>query len=353
MKDLLYPLRVLHGRLHRRSRENRQLSEIKNRICTAEPDSVLFVLTPTHGNMGDHAIAAAVSDMLDELNLPYTEITAEELRLMERRKKMRLMNGRPVFINGGGNIGTLWPTVERIFRAIIRGCPRSPILCLPNTAFFEDSEKGRREYALSSRVYQSHKALTICAREEYSYELLKKMHSRVLLVPDMAMSLNECIEGTNRRGCVLCLRGDRERTRSEAADNAILEQVNKLFPGAVSYSDMNIGRPVPLEQREAELTNKYDVFRGAELVITDRLHGMVFAAVTGTPCIVIDSKSPKVRGCCEWIKDLEYIRFAESPGQITELYKAMPRSGCYTNEHLQPYYGMLKEYIASDMLRKA
>ena len=89
MKDLLYPLRVLHGRLHRRSRENRQLSEIKNRICTAEPDSVLFVLTPTHGNMGDHAIAAAVSDMLRLSSVPPVILRAKNTMVRYRKNMVK------------------------------------------------------------------------------------------------------------------------------------------------------------------------------------------------------------------------------------------------------------------------
>ena len=343
MRDVLYPLRVLHGRLHTYKQETQSLSVIQKRIRATERNTVLFVLTPTHGNLGDHAIASAVSKMLREVNIPYIEITADELKLMQKHHKMRLMNGRTILVNGGGNIGTLWMSVERIFRSIIQGCPDSRILCLPNTAFFEDSEQGRYEYVQSERIYRAHSDLTICAREKISFQLLKKIHGNVLLIPDMALSLNESRTDTKRSGCLLCLRTDREKTRDEETDCTILEQASRIFQSNIFHSDMNIGRPVSAENREKELSEKYDIFRSAELVITDRLHGMIFAAITGTPCIVIDSKSPKVRGCYDWIRDLGYVRFVENANEIAETYHRLKsENNTYTSERLQPYYQELK-----------
>lgn len=346
MRDFLYPLRVVHGALHEYRKETKKLSLIKQRIRGAHPNTVLFALTPTHGNLGDHAIALAVSNMLQELNIPYLEITADELKLMAKHHKMHIMNGHPILVNGGGNIGTLWLGVEKLFRSIIQDCPDSKILCLPNSAFFEQSEEGQKEYALSRKIYRGHSNLMICAREKLSYEFLKQMHDQVVLVPDMVLSLNARKVGTARKGCLLCLRSDRERTRDDSTDRAVREQAAGLFPGDVFQSDMFIGKPVSVENREQALSEKFDIFRSAKLVITDRLHGMIFAAITGTPCIVLDSKSPKVRGCYEWIRELGYIRFADHPEQIPELYRAMPESCQYSNAHLQQYYKILKDIVS-------
>ena len=46
-------------------------------------------------------------------------------------------------------------------------------------------------------------------------------------------------------------------------------------------------------------------------LITDRIHGMLFAAVTGTPCIALDNVSKKVSGAYEWIQYLDYIQFKD------------------------------------------
>ena len=85
-------------------------------------------------------------------------------------------------------------------------------------------------------------------------------------------------------------------------EQEIRRQAQQIF--AVRDSDTVVGRQISPDQREGEVLSKLEEFSSAELVITDRLHGMIFCAVTGTPCIVINSKSPKVRGCYQWICDL-------------------------------------------------
>ena len=64
-------------------------------------------------------------------------------------------------------------------------------------------------------------------------------------------------------------------------------------------------------------------FAASELVITDRLHGMIFAAVTETPCIVLNSRSHKIRGCYEWLKKLGYIRFLNDINHVPDVMEAL------------------------------
>ena len=145
----------------------------------------------------------------------------------------------------------------------------------------------------------------------------------------------------------MSLRHDQERTRTEEQEASILRQVAELFGDQIRESDMVTDYCIPVADRERELQNKFDLFASSELVVTDRLHGMVFCAITGTPCIVLDSRSPKVRGCYEWIRELPYIRFAEDASQITGEYQKIPREVFrYDNTHLLPYY----EELAGDIL---
>lgn len=57
-----------------------------------------------------------------------------------------------------------------------------------------------------------------------------------------------------------------------------------------------------------ELLNEVSCKR---LMITDRLHGMIFAYITGTPAIVFSNSNHKVRECYEWIKDSGYIFYMD------------------------------------------
>ncbi len=344
-KDILYPLRRLHGILYNTKvrqgiRKNYKLQFKKH------PNSAFFIMTPEHSNLGDHAIALAVAKLLNDNNIRVIEITEKKLCEMSGTKQLGVFNGMPVIVNGGGNLGTLWFSVEKIFRTIIAANPRSKIMLFPNTIFYEDSENGKTEFENSKRIYNKHRWLYLCAREKISYDIMKDAYNHVKLVPDMVLSLNECRLDTIRSGCLLCLRNDIERTRTEEEDLCIEQQARQVFGDNVRRTDMCADYPIPVDRRDEELEKKFNEFRNAELIITDRLHGMIFCAITGTPCIVVDSKSPKVRGCYEWIKHLDYIRFADDVSDIEQEYNKIPKSEhIYDNSHLKHYYDKLAQDI--------
>jgi pyruvyl transferase EpsI len=148
---------------------------------------------------------------------------------------------------------------------------------------------------------------------------MRAVYRRVKLVPDMVLSLSQ-LSHSARNGCLLVLRKDREKTIADTVVMEIIKICSSLFD-VVNKTDMVVPYGVMPKNRETELARKWEEFQKAELVITDRLHGMIFAAITETPCIVLDSMSPKVRGCYEWIKELNYIKFADSAKDIPILYE--------------------------------
>ena len=340
MKDPFYFARVIHGRLHERIVKNKPrhvlfFQRIKH------PRAVFLILTPEHGNLGDHAIAKAETDLLTALNIPYIEVTG--LTLNKLSKCLNVMNGRPILINGGGNLGTLWPDVETLIRSIILSNKRSKILLFPSTIYYENDPEGNQEKERSVTVYGSHPNLTLYARERLSYELMQNLYRNVKLAPDMVLRLNECRPGSARGGCILCLRSDLERTMQPTEYSVLRETVEELFKNCTTFLDMEQHRAIPISARDSALEKQFDAFRRAELVITDRLHGMLFCAISGTPCIVLNSKSPKVLGCYAWIKDLPYIRFCDDAGKIAQIYQDIPKQEWhYEPEKLLPYYEDLK-----------
>ena len=347
-KDILYPLRRLHGILHEQRlwiQEHFALKKELKRKFLQQPDAIFLIFTPTHTNMGDHAIAWAETQMLQKAGIPYIELTGSEIFKMQSHHFLHMMNGRPIIFNGGGYLGTLWFNVEIATRKIIENNPNSPIAILPNTIYYEDSDWGREELEKSVRIYNAHPNLTIFAREKVSYEKMKTLYKNVYLMPDMVLSLDEYKEDAKRKGCMICLRRVCEKTRTEEQEVQILDQVRELFGEAVRFSDMCIDHNVPPESRRMALDDKFEEFRSAELVVTDRLHAMIFSAITGTPCIVVDSKSPKVRGCYEWIRHLDHIKFADSMSQIAEIYRSMCLAVKFDNSGLEKDYQELVELI--------
>ncbi len=351
--DILYPLRRLHGRVHEvkiRSGLRRKYRAQFREMRKKNPKTVFLVLTPEHGNIGDHAIAYAETTLLKRLGIDYYEVTGRQLDTWKYQGILDLMNGFPIIFQGGGYLGTLWFHAEECLREVIQKCPKSTIVCLPNTIFYEDSDWGRDEFEKSKIICSHHRNLHLYAREKTSFEVMRKAYRNVKLIPDMVLSLGGCGMPRERRGCLLCLRNDSEKTRTREQEQSIRRQAAALFGHDVSDTDMIHKSSIPVDQREAVLKAKFSEFFGAELVITDRLHGMVFCAVTGTPCIVVDSKSPKVRGCYEWIRNLDYIRFADDVSRIEAEYHQIPRGvHHYQNAHLEPYYVELARDILSKL----
>ena len=61
--------------------------------------------------------------------------------------------------------------------------------------------------------------------------------------------------------------------------------------------------------RKKEVKNKLEQFKKAKLIITDRLHGMIFATITATPCIAFGNSNGKVKNVYGWLKHNEYIKY--------------------------------------------
>lgn len=59
----------------------------------------------------------------------------------------------------------------------------------------------------------------------------------------------------------------------------------------------------------------WNLFKSAKLVITDRLHGMIFCYLTNTPCLVFQNNNHKVRETYEWIKGNKNITLVEEFSQ--------------------------------------
>ena len=102
-------------------------------------------------------------------------------------------------------------------------------------------------------------------------------------------------------------------------------------------------------EREHFLRRKWADFSACRLIITDRLHGMIFAAITGTPCLALDNISGKVKGGYEWIKELKYICFCNSQD---ELYEKVEEYYNLTSTHYDKSVLMENYKYAGEEIRK-
>ena len=360
-KQILGPLRSLHGRLYEKRVVMKKRRRQKDELKQIPPNAVFLMGTPTHPNIGDSAIAIAERSFLKKIlphDRPLVEITEEMFRRYETlaEQGIRKSGDGPIFLHGGGNMGDLWIGQELLRRKILAAFPDRRVIVFPQTAYYSDSEFGKAEERASVPFYNDRAGLTLTAREKKSFEIIRSLYPRTqtLLMPDIVLSScaeDYAVRPQTRRGVLMCLRSDGEKCVQDSLWDRLKEKITCLGQ-EYRVTDMGADRMIEKEIRDEIVGAKMQEFGGAELVITDRLHGMVFAALTGTPCIVFSNYNHKVKGTYDWISYLPYIRFAQT---AEEAERAIPEllamKGCrFDNTPLTPYYDTLRE-IAEEACR--
>jgi pyruvyl transferase EpsI len=60
------------------------------------------------------------------------------------------------------------------------------------------------------------------------------------------------------------------------------------------------------------------------MVVTDRLHGMIFAAITNTPCIAMGNINGKVKSVYEtWLSNNQYVKYANNVDEFEQMLKEL------------------------------
>ena len=280
-------------------------------------ENLIIMQVAKHGNLGDQAIALAQRKYLEE-NFPKSNIievpledTINKIKDIQEIKD-KIKKEDIIFIHGGGNLGDLYIREELIRRYIIKKFPDNKIILFPQTIYFSDTEYGRLELIESKKIYNKHKYLTITARERKSFEIMKKEfpNTNIILTPDIVLSLNE-VQNLERKGIMTCLRSDNEKYITDDQKEKIFSILNQYY-NEFTKVDTIIKGDVEFQKREEILKNFWKSISSSEVVITDRLHGMIFCAITQTPCIVLKNSNYKIEETYkEWLKDLEYIKLID------------------------------------------
>lgn len=82
------------------------------------------------------------------------------------------------------------------------------------------------------------------------------------------------------------------------------------FPQATEISTYASVYPVNINDREHLVLETLLDFAKSELVITDRLHAMIFCYLTNTPCLALPNANGKSENIYyQWLKECPYITF--------------------------------------------
>lgn len=351
-KDILYPLRRLHGWLVEKNIERVQKQALRNELRNKKRPIVIIPGTPEHSNLGDSAIVLAQIEFLKKCGFSDKCIkeTSFSQHLKYRKTILRnIARGTLITHLGGGNMGSQWKCEEDFHRMIVRDFSKNPMIIFPQTIYYSSDAASQAQE--SKEIYNKHKFLTIVAREKSSSKIFRTLYPNVnhLLTPDIVLSATmETFDAKpqKRNGILLCMRSDAERAMTDNT-RQVIEQLVRETGKDFRYTDMYATKAVTKENRADCVKEKLEELASAKLVITDRLHGMVFAAITGTPCIAFGNYNHKVSGTYEWIQYLPYVKYAETVEQAEKWIPELLKMGgqVYDNTPLVPYFEELAQVV--------
>lgn len=281
---------------------------------------VFFLDAPEYWNIGDQAIAFAMEQYVQRVLPDYTQIEIQEDVLPQYINwlKKTIREDDLICLTGGGNMGCRYQRYEAVRRLIVGLFAKNRIIVFPQTCDYGDAAYDQAELRRARRVYEQASGLTLFAREKMSYERMKKAFPQtdVRLCPDIVLSMEALDHGHQRNGVALCMRDDGER----AIGDSITQHIRSRFPNncRISTTEKKTER-ITEKNRKDIVEGKLDEFARKELVLTDRLHGMIFSYVAGTPCIAFPNSNGKIGGVYVWIRDCKRVSYCETEIVLPEM----------------------------------
>lgn len=293
------------------------------RIRYGNRGRVFLLQAADYGNIGDIAITLAQTQRLrslfpdKELVVMYASSEYDDLKSLIRCLK----DGDLIAFVGGGSIGDVYYYYEIYRQLVVTMSRHIPIVVFPQSVKFRKLSNFRR----AASIYSGKRELLFAAREEYSYRQLATFANRRILVPDIALTM-DYYNSALRSGAGLCLRNDYERLLTDREQKYVEECVRFRFD-SVSDFDTHCGIDnLPPDCQRALFKETVDTISSKELLVTDRLHGMIFGFITGTPTIALSNNNQKILGSYKWIESCPYVKYLEDvrelPAAIDELSHA-------------------------------
>ncbi|MEI6131722.1 MAG: polysaccharide pyruvyl transferase family protein [Bacillota bacterium] len=283
---------------------------------TKASKKIVVALAADYGNLGDVAITFAQTKYLEKRFPSYelVDFPISQTFSGMRALKQILSQDDIITVVGGGNMGDMYDDIEYCRQFVVSNFPRNQIISFPQTIDFSETKHGEKALKKALNVYKSHEKLKLFAREINSFEKYKTLFEGIdfQMLPDIALTLNEERLGLERNGVTLCLRKDKEQQNDIETERVLAASLSGKYK--VTSRDTHIDKDkMSIEERALELGKIWTDFSMSKVVITDRLHGMIFCAITNTPCVALDNSNHKVSSVYKtWLGNMPGIKLIEN-----------------------------------------
>lgn len=300
---------------------------IKNRHEYKNHSKTIYIITsPEYGNLGDQAIAIAEIEFAKRHFPNYTikdisdhEFNSHILSLQKYNKKNDL-----IFLIGGGNFGNKYQTVEFIRSDTIKRCKNAILIMFPQTFNFEKNKYDVYYLRKKAKIYNENPKLLLMLREKKSFQKSEIFSSKKVLVPDIVLTLKNDYAYTSKvllNQVGLIFRNDTEKALSESFIISLKEYLKELKI-TVDEFDTDLGSTVINADNRKQMVNLImKRIAKCRFIVTDRLHGMIFAYITGTPCLFLNNTDKKLHGVFQWIKIPQIIEWDNNSSMNLQIQK--------------------------------
>lgn len=282
------------------------LKERLRGITSVLPPSrpVVYLDYPVHNNVGDLLIHQGADAFLEDYGYSvlgrfsmhdFTRRGRDDESSLELKPSVHDLDalvkcGCAIVLHGGGNFGDIWPQFQMFREMIIARYPGTPIVVFPQTIHFQSA--AQREH--SARLLSAHQQLYIFVRDRESLAFLREAKAGGELMPDMAHQLwgrPELAVAGPESGTLVVRRRDREsRNAMEGAQfdwDELSSSISRVTLRALrkwQTIDNPLRHVVPNYTlwrlyRDSLVSRAIARFQPYAVIDTDRLHGMILAAL--------------------------------------------------------------------------
>ena len=264
----------------------------------------------SHMNVGDLALSLAETGLVES-----SGVAVGKLATCDQPSVGGAPAGpRAAFVlQGGGNIGDIYPSELSLRLDVLRAHPKQPILQMPQSLYFRD----HRNAEDFRRLVGAAKNYVLLVRDLASHAWATQyLDCEIELVPDSVLSLGRLHRPRATDECVALLREDVESAAQRAGLDGVADVVD--WPGWDERSLMDwlawprwarelSSRPTTMVHRwlayglytsliQHRFRRGREVLARGRYVVTDRLHGHILSTLMGIPHVVMDNSYGKVFG---------------------------------------------------------
>lgn len=298
--------------------------DLSSQLLSLSPHPKIFLLDIcSHNNIGDIAININELSNLKKWfpNHLIIPIADENVNIYLSLISSSIQSSDVIIFHGGGNLGDLWVTHEYRRRLIVQHFPNNLIIHFPQSTHFNRQE----ELTMSKECYAQHKNMVFCARDQRSYQFMKEhfYHNIIYRTYDIVLTYKHPFTPINANytsDILYLFRNDKEKSSSITLE----ADLEKILPPNLT---ININDTINHSYPHITMEDQFHIYHEkllecyqSKLIITDRLHGAIFALIVGTPVIVYDNSYKKVSAALTELRHKlpeGYLFFAEEDALTT------------------------------------